>query len=260
MRRFPHLSSLQQALETALICLYPAQCRSCDTPLGLETVPYLCDECWQQMQFVEPPWCEICGTPLHTPPVARGPGPRDASTEVELCDECARKPPRYGKLRTIAFYEATLRQAIHLFKFEKRTGLAKPCIQLMLAHLPEDCRIEDYDFILPIPIHKNRLRERGFNQAMLLADGIAKAKGVPVATDIFIRQKDTKAQSSLTGREARQENITGAFEMRKPDAIFGKHLLLIDDVFTTGATVHEAVKELWKADPAEIDVLTLART
>ena len=132
-------------------------------------------------------------------------------------------------------------------------------IQLMLAHLPDDCQIEDYDFILPIPIHKKRLRERGFNQSILLAEGIAKAKGVPIATDIFVRHKNTKAQSSLAGRE-RQENITGAFEVRKPDAISGKRLLLIDDVFTTGATIREAVKELWNADPGEIDVLTLART
>ena len=254
MIRLPRIATgralLQQVIETALTFLYPAQCRACDTPLGLETVPYLCNACWAQMQFIEPPWCEMCGTPL------RSASSFDGS---EVCDACAKAPPRYGKLRTIAFYEAALREAIHLFKFQKRTGLAKPLIQLMLTHLPDDCRIEDYDFILPIPIHKKRLRERGFNQSRLLAEGIAKAKGVPMATNIFVRHKNTKAQSSLAGRE-RQENITDAFELRKPDAIFGKHLLLIDDVFTTGATIREAVKELWNADPGEIDVLTLART
>ena len=254
MIRFPRIAPgralLLQAIETVLTFLYPTQCRACETPLGLETVPYLCNACWAQMQFVEPPWCEMCGTPFLS---------AASSCESEVCDECAKAPPRYGKLRTIAFYEASLRQAIHLFKFEKRTGLAKPLIQLMLEHLPDDCQIEDYDFILPIPIHKKRLRERGFNQSILLAQGIAKAKGVPIATDIFVRHKNTKAQSSLAGRE-RQENITGAFEVRKPDAISGKRLLLIDDVFTTGATIREAVKELWNADPGEIDVLTLART
>lgn len=256
MIRLPRIATgralRQQVIETALTFLYPAQCRACDTPLGLEPVPYFCNACWAQMQFVEPPWCEMCGTPL------RSAFSSDADGS-EVCDACAKAPPRYGKLRTIAFYEAALQEAIHLFKFEKRTGLAKPLIQLMLAHLPDDCRIEDYHFILPIPIHKKRLRERGFNQSRLLAEGIAKAKGVPIATDIFVRHKNTKAQSSLAGRE-RQENITDAFELRKPDAIFGKRLLLIDDVFTTGATIREAVKELWNADPGEIDVLTLART
>lgn len=240
---------LRQTGETTLTFLYPAQCRVCDTPLGLEAVPYFCQECWQKIQFVERPWCEICGIP-HP----------DKRATASVCDKCAGAPPRYGKLRTIAFYEEPFQQVLHLFKFGKRTGLASPLIQLMLARLPDDCRIEDYDFILPIPIHKKRLRERGFNQSLLLAEGIAKAKGMPVATDILIRQKHTKAQSSLTGRAARQENITDAFELRNPKAAFGKRFLLIDDVFTTGATVQEAVKELWKADPAEIDVLTLART
>ena len=253
MRRLPRIATgralLRQAIETALMFLYPAQCRgACDTPLGLEPVPYFCSACWTQMQFVEPPWCEMCGTPLLS------------ASSSEVCDECAKAPPRYGKLRTIAFYEETLQPAIHLFKFEKRTALAKPLIQLMLTHLPDDCRIEDYDFILPIPIHKKRMRERGFNQSILLAEGIAKAKGVPIATDIFVRDKNTKAQSSLAGREARQENIIGAFKLRKPKSVFGKRLLLIDDVFTTGETIREAVKELWNAGPGEIDVLTLART
>lgn len=258
MTRLPRIATgralLRQVIETALMFLYPAQCRgTCDTPLGLEPVPYFCSACWTQMQFVEPPWCEMCGTPLLS-------ASSSDADESEVCDACAKAPPRYGKLRTIAFYEETLQQAIHLFKFEKRTALAKPLIQLMLAHLPDDCRIEDYDFILPIPIHKKRMRERGFNQSILLAEGIAKAKGVPIATDIFVRDKNTKAQSSLAGREARQENIIDAFKLRKPKSVFGKRLLLIDDVFTTGATIREAVKELWNAGPGEIDVLTLART
>ncbi len=235
---------LQQAVEAALTFVYPAQCRVCDKSLGLETVPYMCDACWHDIQFVEPPWCEICGTP-------------DIENE-NTCEACASNPPRYGKLRTIALYEAALQQAIHLFKFEKRRRLAKPLTQLILAHIPNDCSIGDYDFILPIPIHKKRLRERGFNQATLLAKGIAKATGVPIATDVLFRHRYTAPQSSLD-REARQTNIVDAFQLRAEESIRGKHLLLIDDVFTTGATIREAVKALWHADPAEIDVLTLAR-
>ena len=234
---------LQHAVETVLTFLYPAQCRACDKSLGLEAVPYICDACWHDIQFIEPPWCEICGTP----------------NPENICDPCATNPPRYGKLRTIAFYETALQQAIHLFKFEKRKTLAKPLTQLILAHMPNDCRIEKCDFILPIPIHKKRLRERGFNQATLLAKGIAKATGVPIATDVLFRHRYTAAQSGLD-REARQTNIIDAFQLRKKEVICGKHLLLIDDVFTTGATIREAVKVLWRADPAEIDVLTLART
>lgn len=233
---------LQQAAETAVTFLYPARCRVCEQLIGLESVPYLCNACWQAIRFVEPPWCDICGSPDVT----------------WVCDGCAMNPPQYGKLRTIAFYEAALQAAIHLFKFEKRKVLVKPLIQLITAHMPSDCTVAEYDFILPVPIHKKRLRERGFNQATLLANGIAATVGVPVVTDVLVRHMNTSPQSSLD-RDARQTNILGAFELRRSKVVWGKRLLVIDDVFTTGATIHEAVKVLWHADPAEIDVLTLAR-
>lgn len=234
---------LREMSETAITFLYPAECRVCKEFLGTTSVPYICENCWQDIQFLEPPWCDICGTP----------------SVDGLCDECATTPPRYGKLRSIAFYQTTLQQAIHFFKFEKKKGLARHLIQLINAHIPSDCGLAEYDFILPVPIHKKRLRERGFNQATLLANGIAKTEGVPVLTDALVRHRHTVAQSSLD-REARQQNLIGAFEIRNPEILNGKRLLIFDDVFTTGATIREAVSELWTADPAEVDVLTLART
>ena len=236
-------TQLRDIFETAIVFLYPAKCRVCEEFLGVTSMPYICANCWQNMQFLEPPWCDICGTP-----------------EVNgLCDACAVSPPRYGKLRSIAFYHTTLQQAIHLFKFEKKRVFAHPLVQLINTHIPSDCDITAYDFVLPIPIHRKRLRERGFNQATLLADGIAKAEDIPVLVDTLVRKRHTVAQSSLDSA-ARQQNIVGAFEVRNPDIISGKRLLVIDDVFTTGATIREAVSELWTVDPAEIDVLTLART
>ncbi len=245
-------SQLQGMYETAITFLYPAECRVCEGFLAVTSMPYICADCWRDIQFLEPPWCDICGTPG-----VNG-----------LCDTCAISPPRYGQLRTVAVYQTALQEAVQLFKFggKKRfgtgkglKGLARHLLQLINAHIPADCAIATYDFILPIPIHKKRLQERGFNQATLLAKGIAKVEGVPVLTDELVRKRYTVAQSSLDSA-ARQQNIVGAFEVRNPDIISGKRLLLIDDVFTTGATIREAVSELWTADPAEIDVLTLART
>lgn len=234
---------LRDMYETAITFLYPAECRVCKEFLGVTTIPYICDNCWQDIHFVESPWCDICGMPNIN----------------GLCEACAITPPRYGKLRSIAFYQTTLQQAIHCFKFEKKKVLARHLIQLINAHIPSDCRIAEYDFILPVPIHKKRQQERGFNQATLLANGIAKTEGVPVLKDTLVRHRHTVAQSSLD-REARQQNLVGAFTIRNPDIIRGKRLLIFDDVFTTGATIREAVSELWTADPAEVDVLTLART
>ena len=237
----PHL--LREIFETAVVFLYPANCRVCETSLEVTSLPCICANCWQDIQYLEPPWCDICGTPN-----VKG-----------FCDECAVSPPPYGKLRSIALYQTTIQQAIHLFKFEKKTGLAQHLIQLINARIPVDCAITEYDFILPVPIHKRRLRERGFNQSTVLAKGIAQAAGVPILTDVLVRHRHTVAQSSLD-IEARQHNIVDAFKIRTPDVIRDKHILIIDDVITTGATVREVVNELWKADPAEIDVLTLART
>lgn len=237
----PHL--FREIFETAVVFLYPANCRVCETSLEVTSLPYICANCWQDIQCLEPPWCDICGTPN-----VKG-----------LCNECAVSPPPYGKLRSIALYQTTIQQAIHLFKFEKKRILAQHLIHLINARIPVDCAITEYDFILPVPIHRWRLWGRGFNQSTLLAKGIAQAAGVPMLTDVLVRHRHTVAQSSLD-IEARQHNIIDAFKIRKPDVIRDKHILIIDDVITTGATLREVVNELWKADPAEVDVLTLART
>ncbi len=234
---------LHQTINTAINFLYPTQCRICKNQIGLETVPYMCDKCWNNIDFVLQPWCDLCGTPKIN----------------GTCADCNDKPPRFGKLRTIAFYEGALQQAIHLFKFERRIYLAKFLIQIIINNIPSDCNIADYDYIIPIPIHKQRLNERGFNQSYILSKGISKKHKVEVSTDVLIRRRNTSPQSSLD-RDKRLQNIIGAFELSNEEQIQGKKILLFDDVFTTGATVSEAVNVLWSADPTEVDVLTLART
>ena len=234
---------IQQLFETAITFLFPAQCKVCEKNIGLESIPYLCNGCWDSLEIVTPPWCEICGI----------------QNVDGVCDVCATAPPRYGKLRTVAFYDAILQRIIHLYKFEKRRSLAKHLSYMMVNHFPNDCNLKEYDYILPIPIHKNRLRERGFNQSTLIAQGISNEIGIDICTDAIVRSRNTSPQSSLT-RDARQTNVVGAFGIKNRNLIRGKRILILDDVFTTGATVNEAVNMLWNEDPIEIDVLTLART
>ncbi len=234
---------IQQLFETAITFLFPAQCKVCEKNIGLESIPYLCNGCWDSLEIVTPPWCEICGI----------------QNVDGVCDVCATAPPRYGKLRTVAFYDAILQRIIHLYKFEKRRSLAKHLSDMMVNHIPNDCNLKEYDYILPIPIHKNRLRERGFNQSTLIAQGISNEIGIDICTDAIVRSRNTSPQSSLT-RDARQTNVVGAFGIKNRNLIRGKRILILDDVFTTGATVNEAVNMLWNEDPIEIDVLTLART
>ena len=114
---------LRDIVETGIVFLYPAKCRVCEAFLEVTSIPYICADCWHDIQFLEPPWCDICGTPG-----VRG-----------LCNACATAPPRYGKLRSIAFYQTTLQHAIHLFKFQKKQVFAQHLIHLINAHIPIDC-------------------------------------------------------------------------------------------------------------------------
>lgn len=234
---------LQQTINTAFNFLYPTQCRVCKSQIGFESVPYLCDECWKNIDFIIHPFCDLCGLPNIN----------------GTCSDCNAKPPRYGKLRTIAFYEGALQQAIHLFKFEGRINLAKFLIKLIVYNIPSDFNISDYDYIIPIPIHKKRLNERGFNQSYVLSKGISEIAEVEVNTNVLIRRRNTSPQSSLD-REKRLQNMIGAFGLSNEEQIRGNRILVLDDVFTTGSTISEAVNVLWNADPTEVDVLTLART
>ena len=224
--------------------VFPAKCRRCETPMGVGKVHYLCDTCWEQIELLKPPWCRICGLPGWS----------------AVCADCGEPPPLFRRLRTVAFYEPTLREAIHLMKYEKKQVISKHLIQLLQAHLPVDLAATDYDFLLPIPLHTNRFRQRGFNQAEQIAQGVAQVWGVPVRTDILLRIRDTAPLSSLGSHEERMKNIAGAFEVQSPDSIQNRKILLIDDIFTTGTTINEALKALQVASPDCVDVLTLTRT
>ncbi len=212
--------------------------------MGVGKVHYLCDDCWEQIELLKPPWCQICGLPCWS----------------TVCADCREHPPLFRKLRAIAFYEPTLREAVHLMKYEKKQVISKHLNQLLQTYLPEDLASIGYDFLLPIPLHTNRLRQRGFNQAEQIAQGVAQVWGVPVRTDILFRIRDTVPLSSLGSYEERMKNIAGAFEVRSQDSIQGRKILLIDDIFTTGTTINEALKVLQVANPNCVDVLTLTRT
>ena len=221
--------------------------------MGIGKVPYICDECWAKIECLEPPWCERCGISFDI---------RDTSlaNPHEICPACLANPPLYGKLRATAFYEPTVREAIRLLKYEKKKVLAKHLMLLMQQRLPADISGEDYDMLVPIPLHRERYRKRGFNQSELLADGVSGVWRVPVRNDVLLRIRNTVALSSLNSHAERVETITGAFDVRYPESIRGKRLLLIDDIFTTGTTIDEAIRVLQPANPSNVDVLVLCRT
>ncbi|MBM4126065.1 MAG: ComF family protein [Nitrospira sp.] len=165
-------------------------------------------------------------------------------------------PPSYTKAWTLYPYRPPLQDAICLFKYRGKVSLADPLARLMIDRLPP---LEDIDLIIPVPLHAERLREREFNQSLLLADRIGRHLTIPVSGTALIRIAPAPPQTSLSRRE-RLNNLRGAFAVPRPASIADKRILLIDDVLTTGTTVDVCAKTLRKAGSSHVFVLTLGRT
>jgi ComF family protein len=149
-------------------------------------------------------------------------------------------------------------ETIHRFKYQGASRLAKPLGIFLAEYKDPEFPFSAFELILSVPLHPRRLRQRGFNQSLLLARRVSRKHSIPLDFTTLQRIRHTEPQTQLSGSE-RQKNIRGAFEVRRPEVIAEKHILLIDDVFTTGATVQECAKVLLKAEAKQVDVLTLAR-
>lgn len=200
----------------------------------------------QVLDLIFPPRCEVCRSP----------------SQEGLCVNCFGQikfmKPHLG-VHSLSVYDGVLREAIHRFKFKKRKRLAEPLGVLLVKYLSfaSNLNINEMDAIVPVPLHKKRLKARGFNQVELLANFISRYHDVPVE-HVLERVKETHPQFDLP-RQARQQNVAGAFRVREPGAVFNKRLLLLDDIYTTGATITECAKALRIAGAKRIEVLTLSR-
>ena len=171
------------------------------------------------------------------------------------CSTCTTDPPQYDYARSAAVYEGALREALHAFKFSGKRALARPLGDLALeqcvASLPDGI-----DAAIAVPLARERERERGFNQAALLAQRIAGRLGVPTRPRWLARVRATRPQSDLTAAE-RHANVRGAFQASPQVA--GRHVLVVDDVLTTGATLRECARALHDGGARRVGVLTVAR-
>ncbi len=178
-----------------------------------------------------------------------------------LCGHCRERPPAFDMARAAFAYQGSLREVVHCFKYRGKTQLARPLGRLLHTAYRRFWQERPVDLILPVPLYRRRLRERGFNQALLLVRGWQRGDGPslpPVDGGVLVRARATASQAGLD-RRARCANIAGAFAVRLPERVAGRRVLVVDDVLTTGATVEECARAL-KANGAErVDVLTLAR-
>jgi ComF family protein len=246
--------SLSERIERLVDWLYPPRCRACGNWIHGPDSNYFCARCRPQIRLVSHPLCTICGRPF-----------LDTSGEDHPCATCLLRAPDYLWARAWACYpreellEHPLRQVVQKFKYGRKVSLGKPLGRLMARGCQSFLKECFVDVIIPVPLHPGRLRWRGFNQSLLLAQEIGRAYEVPVDAFILQRIRETQPQTQLS-EEERRRNVRGAFNVNPKKSIAEKSILLIDDVYTSGATVNECSRVLLRADAKEVFVLTLART
>lgn len=226
---------------------WPQACAACgEVALNPQWAP-LCEGCRGSLQPIRVPVCLCCGVPLEG----------DILGTDRPCSRCRRSPFDLGAARAWGSYEGLLRQLLRAFKFGGQARLSYPLGELLYRAHRRYFEPTAHDLIVPVPLHRSRLRERGFDQSALLARRLRKRSGLPVQ-NALVRVRKTCPQSGLDSR-SRAGNVRGAFRLRSSVALEGKRILLVDDVLTTGTTAQEASSLLWTGKPRSVDLLTVAR-
>jgi len=224
--------------------LFPRDCAGCDGPLGVGHASWLCTACWRELRTPFTP-CIRCGIPVAPPLIT--------------CVACARRPPVFDAARALGLYLAgpgklnPLARAVRALKYRGHRGVAASFGHAMAERLvpPSD------GIVVPVPLHRARLRERGYDQAALLARALARRAGLPIALRGLVRRRATVSQAELDA-EARRANLRGAFVATVAPG--GRPVVLVDDVLTTGATADACARALRAAGAGAVLVLTVGRT
>ncbi|VAX32440.1 Competence protein F homolog, phosphoribosyltransferase domain; protein YhgH required for utilization of DNA as sole source of carbon and energy [hydrothermal vent metagenome] len=248
-------SSLGVSLGNLLSWIYPEKCRECDVPIhalkssdhAVVLNRFFCRDCWEKIEGIGGRCCPVCSHPFQS-------GAALSHSPDHVCGDCRRDPPCFTLALTPYRYEGALIKAIQLFKYEEQVVLAKPLADLLIGAL----RGLKIDVVMGVPLHPTRLRSRSFNQSILLAKRLALHFSWPLYVDVMYRTRETLSQVGLS-KKARQKNMRGVFSVQRQERISGQCVLLVDDVYTTGATLKEGAKTLKKAGAKEVFVAAPVR-
>lgn len=219
----------------------PPQCGGCDR-WGVSW----CDSCQAKTEIIPSRICAVCGEPRF----------KRKGTDDGICDRCRSHQPEYTMVRSWARFSGPVRRAVYRLKYRRDAGLGKA----LSSYLVQIARDQHWvvNAVTVVPLDDERMRQRGYNQANLLAGPVAKALGVPFRPNALERVRKTQSQVGLSRRE-RGENVRNAFSV-SPDIMLGQQVILVDDVITTGATLRECARALKKAGTKRVYGLTLARS
>ncbi|HOK40723.1 MAG TPA: ComF family protein [bacterium] len=236
--------------------IYPQYCLKCGQHFPVITNQFYCSDCLlENIKFINPPYCYKCGKKVLD----------EFENYVEeekkiICKDCKENKIYFDSLRSVVFYEDIIKELIHFFKYKGYTNLKKFLSLFIITYLTEDSFYKDkqFDYIIPVPLHKTKYEERGFNQTLLIAKEVSKVLKIPVLDNYLIRIKKTESQFNLK-RSERIENIKGAFDVENEKKLTEKKILLIDDISTTNITINECSKILKEKGSAKrIDTITIA--
>jgi len=232
--------------------IYPPRCSVCGRFLSAEEKRRrplrICTRCLETLTPVPHPLCTVCGMPL-----------RDSSGSDHVCGNCLRNMPHYDFMRAPYVYEGALMSTIHRFKYSSETHLTSTLGSLLARFAKDLLPHPDALTTVPVPLHKHRLTERGFNQSLLLARIVSSVLGTPLDYRSLVREKDTRSQTGLA-RKDRKRNVAHAFSVISTSAFKRKNVLLVDDVLTTGYTLNECAQTLKQSGALNVICLALART
>jgi ComF family protein len=229
------------------LLFYPSTCRICSKLLEQPGERIVCRGCLAKIGPETKSHCLHCGRFF------------EADVEPHRCSRCLNLRPPYAVHRSYGRYDGALKEVILLIKYRKASVLGG----ILAEHIAgspgsTEALWQGVDLVIPVPLHPKRRRERGFNQAEVLARGLAARRGVPVATRNLVKTGNTPPQTTLAAA-AREANVRGAYKVKKEGVIGGRVVLLVDDVFTTGATLAECSRTLREAGAGEVRALTAAQ-
>lgn len=238
---------VQGWLNSGLALVYPEICQVCKDEPATPREGFVGSKCWSQVRFIRPPFCERCGLPF-----------QGEITSEFVCTNCNELELHFSYARAAVVLKTIMLDVIHQFKYSRALWYENFLGNLLVREAAPVLRGHSWDFLVPVPLHPFKEREREYNQSALLARHLSRATSLPCDEAVLRRTTATETQTHLN-RDKRAANMKHAFAVRPGTDLAGRRIVLVDDVFTTGATTNDCARALRDAGAAEVCVWTVAR-